>query len=232
MLTLEVGAGVTIGMTADFDTYLELRDSDWRIVSSNDDGGEGLNSMLTEQLNAGSYHIVATQFSGGAGAYTLTVQGGAAEAFEARTVELDDTVEATLSANDARDMNGTPAHFYQVEAEAGQGVELVMTSEDFDCYLDVYDAFGELMQMNDDGGTGTNARVTFTFPQTGTYTIVARSYGGGAGDYVLEVRGSLAEDPQPNYDFYGVGGGLDGEYGELDDALIEFGAALDEMLED
>lgn len=74
---LNVGAGGrTISMTSsDFDAYLTLADFDGNILAEDDDGGGGLNSRMTIQLDAGSYVLVASSFEAGElGAYTLSVE--------------------------------------------------------------------------------------------------------------------------------------------------------------
>jgi hypothetical protein len=55
------GDRVTISLESDdFDTYLELRDEDGNVLITNDDGGDGLNSLI-EDFNipsSGEYLIV------------------------------------------------------------------------------------------------------------------------------------------------------------------------------
>ncbi|WP_198648553.1 CARDB domain-containing protein, partial [Cyanothece sp. BG0011] len=69
------GETVSIGLTAPFDTYLQLINADTQaLITSDDDGGEGLNSLLTFTAEADTNYIVrVTSFSSGAtGDYTLT----------------------------------------------------------------------------------------------------------------------------------------------------------------
>ena len=48
-----------------FDAFLLVRDSDGTILDSDDDGGPGLNSSLTIELDPGTYDILASSFEAG-----------------------------------------------------------------------------------------------------------------------------------------------------------------------
>jgi len=58
-----------------FDAFLILLDSSLVFIATNDDGGAGTNSLITQSLVSGSYFILPTSnFEGETGAYTLTTQ--------------------------------------------------------------------------------------------------------------------------------------------------------------
>lgn len=215
VLELEESTQVDVRLTAEFDAYLEIRDTSWMLLNSNDDSGGALDSHINMQLGAGTYHIVATQFSLASGSYTLSASGGASHTeINLRSLELGATVESIITVDDARSSSGTLAHFYQVDAEAGQQVTLALTAQEMDAYIEVYDAFGELMQLNDDGGEGLNSLVSFTYPRAGRYTIVARDLNGATGPYALTYSEGHDASPQPNYEVYGAYGGYDPYYEE------------------
>ena len=56
-----------------------------------------------------------------------------------------------------------------------------------DPYLEVYDAFGNLVASNDDAN-GLDSQLSFSPDSTGTYYLVANSYDGAGADYELTVR--------------------------------------------
>ena len=60
-------------MTSSFDNYLQVVDSNGRLVTYNDDGGTGLNARLDFIYQEG-YRIRATSYSGRTGSYTLRAQ--------------------------------------------------------------------------------------------------------------------------------------------------------------
>ena len=74
--TLEVVEGseqVTLNLTAAYDTYLALYDMECNLIQLDDDGGNGLNSRIIQQLAPGSYLVGTSSYSVlGAGNFTLT----------------------------------------------------------------------------------------------------------------------------------------------------------------
>lgn len=106
------------------------------------------------------------------------------QADESRIVDSIATVSGTLSENDA--MNS-----YSFEGEADVDYFVWLTSDDFDTYLHIYDASGEEIAYNDDGGGSLNALVVFTAPEDGLYTVGIDSFQDGAsGSYILSISHS------------------------------------------
>ena len=104
------------------------------------------------------------------------------------------TVTGSLTSDDCKlsfDQSFYDAWTFQVTA--GQTVQITQTAS-FDAYLILYDPAGNEVDENDDGpGLGTNARLTFTADQSGTYTIYANSREAGeTGNYSLEVTCNTA----------------------------------------
>jgi len=63
---------LTIDLESEFDTYLYLMTSRYRVIDENDDGGDGLNSRIRRRMEAGIYYIVATSYrSDTTGPFTL-----------------------------------------------------------------------------------------------------------------------------------------------------------------
>ena len=72
----------------------------------------------------------------------------------------------------------------------------------YDTYLrGIHDANGNWLSgtTNDDGGTGTNSRLTFTATESGTHYVATEAYGSGTGTYELSVRDTDPDTiPEPN----------------------------------
>lgn len=88
-----------------------------------------------------------------------------------------------------------PAHqgfhydLYHIQLVAGGPIHMGMVSDVFDTYLRIYDADGNLLAENDDGGGGTNAGAIVQFNAGGCYRIEATSYAEGAtGPYTLTAN--------------------------------------------
>ncbi len=92
-----------------------------------------------------------------------------------------------------RDAMLTDTSYYQPWAftgTAGQVVQIDMTSTDFDAFLYLEDQNGNRLATDDDSGGGTNARIVYTLPYTGTYRILANAYRRGEkGRYTLRITG-------------------------------------------
>lgn len=85
-----------------------------------------------------------------------------------------------------------PEDAYAFDAEAGQVLAIIMDSEMFDTVLTLMGPNGEEVAFNDDSGGTLNSRIIYSVPSTGSYTVVARSFGGGGGNYSLQVRPATA----------------------------------------
>ena len=82
---------------------------------------------------------------------------------EAASLSVGDEIKGELTADDpASGAEGEKRTHdaYRVTANAGQRLEVVMESDDLDAYLELYDAEGNLIDEDDDGGPGTGARTS------------------------------------------------------------------------
>ena len=71
-----------------------------------------------------------------------------------------------------------------------EGIDDPATSEGDlrDPVVAIYDADGNRLDRDDDGGSGFDSRLYFIAPASGTYYVEARAYDKGTGDYRLTVR--------------------------------------------
>ncbi|RZJ04226.1 MAG: peptidase [Brevundimonas sp.] len=117
-------------------------------------------------------------------------------------IEVGATVRGAIDADDA---SADGPHFdgYQFEARRGQRFEVIMTSEAFDTFLEVYGpSSGDTALGTDDDGMGgetTDSRLRFTAPVDGTYVLRARPLSEGEGAYVLSLiqRPPAGRAPRP-----------------------------------
>ncbi len=176
--------GVVIALSADFDTYLELENASGEQIASNDDYN-GLDSQIGPFVlpGAGQYTIIARSFGDfSEGAYTLslefvevTVGGG--------DIAYGDTVSATRTASQDDQ--------YTFTGSAGDEIEILLTSEDFDTYLELRDAGGLVIAQDDDSAGSLDSLITFTLPSSGEFVIIARAFSdSAAGAYTLSLTSS------------------------------------------
>lgn len=177
----------------------------------NDDAAQGqTNSLLETSLSEdGEYTVIATSYaSGGLGAYELTLRTLAASGARTTAVSaagpaatggalaIGSTTSGRLAAGDATLQSGEFLDRYTFQGRRGQAVTVDMSSGDLDPYL-IVNAPSGAQQDNDDAAQGsTSARVAWTLPEDGAYTIRATSYQAReSGNYTLRLSSGGAGGP-------------------------------------
>ncbi|MBN1436362.1 MAG: PPC domain-containing protein [Sedimentisphaerales bacterium] len=196
----QAGDRVQVDMTSDdFDTYLYVTDPAGN-ESTNDDGGDGRNSRLSFTADqTGRYEIKAAGFSSSStGSYELQITGGE-QLQRSSSVQTNndrndrenhtETARGRLESGDSRSSRDSYCDIYTFRAQAGDTVQVDLTSDDYDTYLFVTDPDG-YERSNDDGGDSLNSRLSFTANSTGTYEVQASAFSSSAtGYYELIVTG-------------------------------------------
>jgi len=177
--TAEPGVPLIITMNStDFDTYLEVYDTDQNQVTYNDDAGStSISRIFFTPSSSETYTIVASSYRVGGpfASYSLSLETAPAEMIEYR-----EPVQGTLSSGSA--------DYYSFQGTAGDTITIVMQSGAFDTYLELYDPDGALIMYNDDSDSTSRSEIGLTLESTGLYIIVARSSSsGGSGEYTLDV---------------------------------------------
>lgn len=100
------------------------------------------------------------------------------------------TVSGSLSASDAVRDNGSHYDTWTVTARAGQRLAIIMESDQLDAYLLLEGQDGAVVAQDDDGGSGSNARIDYRVPEAGQYRVIASSYGSSeTGTYRIWIEG-------------------------------------------
>jgi len=175
-LQLDRAQLVTIDMRSEMiDSVLVLKGKN--IEREDDDGGEGLNSRLNVVLEPGTYDVIAQTARPGSGLFELSAT--TREVPVAKRLTLGQRTDAELEA-------GLPGRYsFTVNAPGRYIIE--MTAPEVDSYLRLYRGNEEIAQ-DDDGGTGTNARIDAELSR-GSYIIEASSYSNDeSGSYQIEVN--------------------------------------------
>lgn len=185
-------------------------------LAENDDGADsGLNSRLVFTAPAaGDYLIRAAPYGpDGAGDYTLSLRE-APPPLAAQVIAVGDTVEGRLTEDDAVGERQVRADIFRFEGREGQRLRIDMSSEDFDPYLELFDAMRAPLVDDDDGGpAGLDARIDFTLPAAGSYYVEARAYAEATGAYRLTIS-EQAPEPAPRSIAFGAT--IEGEISEDD----------------
>lgn len=133
-----------------FDTYIYLYDENNQFIASNDDGGPGLNSLLTLTLSAGTYTVVASGWGGYKGSYELVFSD---------TVSMI-TVPVNAIVNAGFEATGTVA-FTDVDLTDTHTVSFTRTEQatDYSVTMGTFSA----VETTDTTGTGTGGLVSWTY---------------------------------------------------------------------
>lgn len=117
---------------------------------------------------------------------------------EALPIHFSQSLIGALTNTDCQLADGSYADFYFFEGLAGEQIQIDMASADFDSYLAVSNESGTWTLEDDDGGGGTNSRITATLPESGTFIILANSFDPNVfGAYSLRLLGG----PQCSFQF-------------------------------
>lgn len=192
--------------SGDFDPFVVLmrvERGSFTIVDADDDGGEGTDALLEWPVErSGAYVVVVTAYSDDkVGGYSLMVQSGPASASEpfriaaaavslrpllaqalasaSRPVAIGQTLSAEF-ASDAPQLVGRGRfQAFRFSGRAQTSIEVTMTAAQFDTYLylaQVENGVARLLGSDDDGGDGTNSRITALLPADGEYLVIAAEY--------------------------------------------------------
>ncbi|HEX2203628.1 MAG TPA: pre-peptidase C-terminal domain-containing protein [Longimicrobium sp.] len=167
---------------------LQLLDLSGRPVAIGEEAAPGRRVHVIG-LAQGRYNILAGASAPGV-SYTLASAAAAADVGGCARpwIVRGATVTQQLTAADDC-YPGRRADRFQVWLAEGATLTVRQDSPDFDTFLRLFDAAGEMVASDDDSGEGSGSVLTFTAETAGTYTIEATSVGGLAtGGYTLAVE--------------------------------------------
>lgn len=196
-IDLEAGIQAVFAMGSDdIDSYLRLLGPEGYDVASDDDGGEGLNSRLVFMVQqSGTYTLVASALSGGAGTYTLLATTEEPAEVTVEELTLGEGVSGRLETGDARSLNGGGyVDAYSFEAEAGDRVDIRVDGHEGNAHIQrilspIGEEFGYMSRSYDGGYAG------LVLPYTGEYRVLIGTYDSSDAAYTVTVAetGSPAE---------------------------------------
>jgi len=182
-----------------FDAFLSIHDASGTPLGSVDDMGP----LATDArlwflpIDGGAYELRVSSFEpGSTGEYTVGLQSGFSTMPLGGDPLTGGTVTGTLAAGDEvwidEDVSGAYGDAYRFTLPAYQTAYIALRSDAFDSYLYVFDAYGTMIDSDDDSGGGGNALLELTSYVDTTYVIVATSYWAyETGDYSL----TLSDEP-------------------------------------
>ncbi|MDQ6704951.1 MAG: pre-peptidase C-terminal domain-containing protein [Acidobacteriota bacterium] len=175
------------------DSLLTLTGSTGAVLRFDDHSYAGDNALIVQYLPAGTYRLEArpagTRTSGNYRVDLLFSVGGRPGFCDARPLANGAPVNANLNFTSCQYLDHTFADFYQFSVTgATMGVQIDAASQNFNAYLILLDAKGNLIATDDDSGGGTNARLQQNL-DPGTYFAVVKPSDDPAtsGDYSITL---------------------------------------------
>ncbi len=183
------GETLTFTMRAtsgDLDPYLTVLAPDG-VAYMDDDSGGGYDAQIVfPNAAAGTYTVTADRVSG-QGEYYIVVEcassGGQPGGGQAGS-GLGQQGSILCGSGASSTLNDTTWYDeWYVSLRAGETLQVTMTalSGDLDPYIDLYDGNSNWVASDNNSGGGTTARLVYTAPADGWYTIIATRVGGANG---------------------------------------------------
>ena len=179
------------------DPQLSLYNNSGSTLASNNDGDDGFNSrILYTPSKSGTYYLGASDHLTNTGDYIVSA-ALAADDFPASTattgmVAVGGSATGSIEISDDQD-------WFQVSLVAGQSYEFRLNSASVDGLSDpqlaLYNSFGGLLALNNDGDDGLNSRIAYTPATSGAYYLGANGNLTSIGNYI--VSAALAADDFP-----------------------------------
>ena len=198
VFTVEISSHVVVETVTDGDTLLGLYDADGDLLADDDDGGTGRASRIEGDLAPGTYIAIVVAYQNSTiGEYRIYVEGDALVGSSCvREQESNDTMGladelAQIPGSGCRSGAISPSgdvDVYSIVVTQRSRVA-IETITDGDTILRLYDANGDLLGEDDDGGEGSASRLAGTLA-AGTYYAAVTGYGGAAiGTYEIRIDG-------------------------------------------
>lgn len=188
----EAGQRYVVTLTSsDFDPYLMVRGGG--VSLDNDDSGPNTRDSLIDftASEAGEVSITVTSYaSGETGAYRLRVERARAPGDQpAEPLRIDRATRGELRPGGLRRDSGQYYAVYTLEGRQGEVLDIRLTSDDFDPYLEITGPSGFSDANDDNPEGGLNSRLVTTLPADGAYQVVATSYSANqTGRFELTAR--------------------------------------------
>ncbi|MEX5728137.1 Ca2+-binding RTX toxin-like protein [Rhodovulum iodosum] len=176
--------------------------------TTDDDGGDGLNSQMSYSAAAtGTYYISAGAYGLNTGSYKVSVTDtGAADDYSQDTsttgaVPVNGAATGVIESAGDRDwfeVSLTSGSTYLIDLE---GVQTGGGTLSDPYFRGIYDASGVLIggTADDDGGAGLNSQLLYTAASGGTHYLSAGAYAGYSGSYKISIEEIATAAPTDDY---------------------------------
>ena len=177
-----VGGTVVMESRGDLDTLATLFDARGNRTVQDDDSAGYPNFRIERTLEVGIYYVRVHSSGRATGGYTLHLRGDDHGNSRASATRL-----ALPSATGGTIDPGNDTDWFRFEVPVG-GTVVMESRGDLDALGTLFDAGGNRMVQDDDGGDNRNFLIERTL-DSGTYYVSVHSFGSATGGYTLHLRG-------------------------------------------
>ena len=204
---------VAILVDGGFDSFLELYDTSMVQLAFNDDGGAGLNSLLTFTPSYdGTYYLILRGFStSSSGDYSLYMYLQPTDSAFSYYTYLESGIRTRYGITSSsmvrfESLNETQyGVMFYVELFGGTTIQVDVFANSIGSQIDpvveIYGPDGIMYAYDDDSGTGLDSLLIFTAPISAPYYILVRSlgdnYGSDATHFFEVLMTEIVPTPAP-----------------------------------
>ena len=184
LLVPERGGRLVVETTGSTDTYLHLYNYATRAeIAADDDSGQGLNARIRHNVQAGTQYLAKVRglrsATRGAYGFRAYISGGEGAGSWGSPITFQIGADDTAAALN-RTLQENREDFFLLVPDRN-GTIVAETSGRLDTYMELYLAdTGELLNENDDGGQGLNARIRRNVQAGTRYIVLVRGYSSSA----------------------------------------------------
>ncbi|MBT7307224.1 MAG: PKD domain-containing protein, partial [Gammaproteobacteria bacterium] len=170
-LDLAAAGELTVYSEGSMDTYGYLYDEDGDQLASNDDGGSSTNFSYSYSIPAGgTYYIQIRAYSSTrTGSYTLVNNFEMVSDDYGNDLSSAGTLSVNSSVTGSIEVGGD-SDYFRIELEA-EGELTVYSESNLDTFGYLYDANGEHLTTDNDGGSNANFSYSYAIPSAGSYYV-------------------------------------------------------------
>ncbi|MCL2007976.1 MAG: hypothetical protein FWG77_07800 [Treponema sp.] len=183
---------IIIETTGNTDTYLDAYDERRNFLMEDDDGGEGINARIEIYAEAGRTYLFKLRGFGShsTGPYQIWASSEPVP------------VAIQLISGTERQVSHLPGarNWFSVRTTAAGYLVVETFGNEIDTFMDLYDSGYNLLNRDDDGGMGLNARIEILAEPNQTYYFMVRGWSDiTAGSYtILAVHEPIPQDTDRN----------------------------------
>ncbi len=174
---------ITVSAAGGLDSWMDLYDNSFFLLTGDDNSGPGLDPVLVVQLDAGSYTVVVGGVGDSQGSYDFDIVTGSLGGVDfgflsASTLYFDDGGAIDSSAD-------FDTYYFTITSAQVIDFELFRLTGNYDGNLQLVDQFGQEVFFNDPAGDANPGAFNVAL-NAGTYMLVVAA-GTGSGTYEIDI---------------------------------------------